>query len=69
MIARVLVKTGAMMRSHGMMYKAVAKSVLLYGSESWVLKRDMVKVIEGFHHRASRQITRIAVTYEAGGVL
>ena len=50
MIARVFVKTGATVRSRGMMYKAVAQLVLMYRSESWVVTGDMLKVLEGFHH-------------------
>ena len=37
MIERVLVKTEAMVRDRGMMYKAVEQSVLLYDSEIWVV--------------------------------
>ena len=32
-------KTGAMVRALGMMYKVVDQSVLMYGSESWVMTR------------------------------
>ena len=34
MIVRVLVKTGVTVRARGMIYKAVAQSVLLYVSDS-----------------------------------
>ena len=57
MILRVLANMGAMMRSHGMMYKAVAQSVLLYGSEIWVVMGMLLRVLEGLHHRAARRIT------------
>ena len=67
MIARVLAKTGAMMRSCGMMYKVVAQSFLLYGSESWVVTWDMIKVLNGFHHRTSRRITGMRAAHGAGG--
>ena len=30
--------------------------VILYGSESWVVMGAMLKVLEGFHHRAARRI-------------
>ena len=52
MIARVLVKTGSTVRSRRTMYKVVAQLVILYGSEIWVEAGDMIKVLEGFHHRA-----------------
>ena len=50
-------KTGETVRSCWMIYKAVAQSVLMYGSKSWVVIGEMLKVLEGFHHRADRQIT------------
>ena len=37
MIARVLAKTGAMVRARGMMYNMVVQSVLLYLSEILVV--------------------------------
>ena len=48
MIERILERTGATVRSRGAMYKAVAQSVLLYGSKRWVLTGEMFKVLEGF---------------------
>ena len=30
--------------------------MLLYGIHSWVVTGEMIKVIEGFHHRVSRRI-------------
>ena len=51
MIARVLAKTVATVQDRGMMYNAVAQSVILYGSEIWVVKGEMLKILEGFHHR------------------
>ena len=62
MIARVLAKTGEMVRAWGIMYKAMAQLVRLYASEIWVVTVEMVKVLEGFHHRSSRQIMGIEAT-------
>ena len=45
MIARVYDKTGATVRAHGVMYKVVDKLVLLYGSESLVVTRVMLKFL------------------------
>ena len=36
MLGEVVNKTGKMLRVRGMLYKAVVKSVLLYGSDVWV---------------------------------
>ena len=48
------------------MYKAVAKLVLLYGSERWVGTGDMLKVSEGFHHWVARQNTDMTAEHWAG---
>ena len=49
-----------------MMYKAVFQSVILYGSEIWVVTGAMLKFLEGFHHRSSRCITGMMATRGAG---
>ena len=49
------------------MYNSVAQSVLLYGSEIWVVMGEMLKVLEGFHHRAARRITGMTAKRVAGG--
>ena len=49
-IFKVSTKRGAMVWAHGMLYKAVAQTVLLYGSESWVMKGAILKVLEKFYH-------------------
>ena len=67
MVARVLEKTGSTVQAQGDIYKAAVQSVILYGRESWVVTGEMLKVLEGFHHRASRQITGMTEKYGAGG--
>ena len=67
MVARVLERTGAMVQARGAMYKVVAQSVLLYGSKSWVVTREMLKVLTGFHHLAARCITGMTEKRGAGG--
>ena len=57
MISRVLMKKGETLRPHVIMYKEETQSVLMYVSESWFETKAMLKVLEGFHHRAARQIT------------
>ena len=59
MIYKVLIKTGATVRAHGMLYKAVAQTKLFCGSDSWVLTGEMLKVLEGLHHRAAGRIVGI----------
>ena len=53
MVARVLERTGATVQAWGVMYKAVAQSLLLYGRNIWVVTGDMLKVLTAFHHRAA----------------
>ena len=55
-------KTGATVRDCRIMYKAVAQSLLLYGSGSWVVMGGMLKVLEGFHHRSARWIMGMTAT-------
>ena len=67
MVARVLERMGATVRDRGAIYKAATQSVLLYGGEIWVVNGDMLKVLEGFHHRAARWITGMTVKCGADG--
>ena len=67
MIVRVLERTGVTVQALGKMYKAVVQSVLLYGSESWVVTREMLKVLTAFHHLAEQWITGMMEKRGAGG--
>ena len=49
------------------MYKAADQLVLMYGSESWVVTGEMLKVLEGFHHWEERQIIGTTATRGARG--
>ena len=69
MIEKVWDKPEATVWDRGIMYKAVAQSVLLYDRESWVGLGEMLKVMEGFHHWAARHILRMTVTRGEGGEL
>ena len=66
MIARVPERAGETVRARGAMYKALDQSVLLYGSESWVVTGDIM-VLTAFHHRAARRITGMTAKRGAGG--
>ena len=66
MVARVLERMGETVQARGAMYKAVAQSVLLYGSKIWMLTREMLKVLSGFHHWAARWITGMTTNRWAG---
>ena len=63
----VIDKIGETVRSRGMMYKSVTQLVILYGSDIWVVTGGMLKVLEGFHHRAARQIKGMMAIRGASG--
>jgi len=65
-VSRVLVRDGANHRCMAMFYKAVVQSVLLFGSETWVISDRMMKALRGFHHRAARRITGM-MPHRVGG--
>ena len=48
---------GETVRSREMMYKAVVQTVLIYGSDSWVVTDVILKVVDGFHHQVAWRIT------------
>ena len=52
-------KTAETVQAHGMLYNAVAQTVVLYGRKSWVVMGEMLKVLEGFHHPVAWCITLI----------
>ena len=56
MISKVLTKTGATLRDHGIIYKTVARTLLPYGRKSWVVKGVMLKILAGFHHQSAIRI-------------
>ena len=48
------------------MYKVVAQSVLIFGSMSWVVTGEMLKVLTEFYHRVARRIMGIMEKCGAG---
>ena len=50
-----------------MMYNTTAQSVLLCGSESWLVKGYILKILEGFHHQEARRITGMKAKNMADG--
>jgi hypothetical protein len=51
LVPRVLIREGANSRMLDMFYKAVAQTVLIFGSESWVVTEIMLKTLEVFHRQ------------------
>ena len=66
MVYRVLKRMGVTVQYRGDIYKGVAQSVILYGRESWVVKGEMLKVLERFHHQAAQRITGMTEKRGAG---
>ena len=54
---QVLSKEGEDARTLGQIYWEVVQSVLLYGSETWILPPRMKRVLGGFHDRVARIMT------------
>ena len=66
MIERALQRTGETVQDRGAIYKAVAQWMLLYGSKSWVVTGEMLKVLTELHHKAALWITRMTANCGAG---
>ena len=54
------------MRACGLMYKALDRLVLMYGSDSWVMTEAILQVLEDVHHQVYRPITVITATRGVG---
>ena len=67
MAERVVESRGTTVRSRGAVYKAVVQSVLLYDSKRWVVTREMLSFLEGFHQQEAQQITGMTKKRGAGG--
>ena len=56
MVAKVLMKTGATVWAQSMVYKVGVQTVLIYGSDTWVVTDEMLEFLEEFHPRVDHQI-------------
>ena len=66
-VARVLARDGADTRTMARFYKAVVQSVLLFGSETWVLSKEMGRILESFHNRCARFMARDCIQQRPDG--
>jgi hypothetical protein len=57
MVSRLLVQDNADPKTSGIFYKAIVQSILLYGSETWVVTPSVLRVLESFHNRVARRIS------------
>ena len=63
----MLRKTWALTKDRALIYNIVVHTVLLDGSETWVVMEAMMMVLEGFHHNIAKRILRIIVWRGNGG--
>jgi hypothetical protein len=57
MISRILARESASPRISAMFYKATIQTVLLYGSETWVISDEILQMLTSFHHGIARWLT------------
>jgi hypothetical protein len=57
MIQRVLARETASHRISTIFYKATIQTVLLYGSETWVITDEILQLLTSFHHSIARRLT------------
>jgi hypothetical protein len=56
-ISRILTRTSASPRISSLFYKATIQTVLLYGSETWVINDEILHLLLSFHHSIARRLT------------
>jgi hypothetical protein len=62
-ISRVLKRDGASQRAFARFYLVIVNTVLLYASDTWVVTQHMQDMLEAFHNRCARHITRRYIRY------
>ena len=55
-MTRILIREVSDAQAPGQIYLAVVQSIIMYGSETWVLTPRMKIVLGGFHHRVARRL-------------
>jgi len=66
-LSRLLTVEGANPMAMGIFYKVIVQTVLLYGSESWVISKAQMRALRSFHQRCARYITRRHIRQKADG--
>jgi hypothetical protein len=56
-ISRILARESATSRISALFYKATIQTVLLFGSETWVITDEILQMLTSFHHGIARQLT------------
>ena len=60
-----MTKSEALLQTRVMMYKTVVQTLIMYGSESWVVMGEMFMVLKGFNHLVAKQFVG-NTTWRAG---
>jgi hypothetical protein len=60
-VSRVLTRQGADPKVAGYFYKVIVQSVLLYGCETWVISKQILVSLEGFHHQIAQQLMHYTI--------
>ena len=66
-LSKVLSSEGVSGRLAGRFYVAVVQSVLLFGSETWVITPRILQALQGFHHRIARRLSGLVATRGRNG--
>jgi hypothetical protein len=66
-LGKLLAREDANPIAMGIFYKVIVQSVLLYGSESWVITKSKMVQLRSFHRRCARHITRTHIRQEEDG--
>ena len=66
-IAKILKREGANAACMGKFYLTIVQAVLLYGADSWVVKRDDLRKLQSFHSRAIRYMTGTHIQKRTSG--
>jgi hypothetical protein len=57
LISCILTRESASPRISATFYKATIQTLLLYGSETWVLTDDIIQLLRSFHHGIAQKLT------------
>ena len=56
MVSKVLGSEKVEPKIAAIFYRAAVQSVLLYGAETWVITKSVLKKLGGFHKRVARRL-------------
>ena len=57
-LSRIWASTGIPLLLKSRLYKALVMTIALYNGECWLLRKQDIKTLEGFHFRSLRRLTR-----------